>query len=84
MLAMANNETKIIPGHGPLASKADLQAAVDMLIDAQARVKALVDAGKSKNEVMAAKPLAPYDSWNWDFITADIMTETIYTSLTSE
>jgi glyoxylase-like metal-dependent hydrolase (beta-lactamase superfamily II) len=84
ILAMADDATKIIPGHGPLATKADLQAAVDMLIDAQARVKALVDAGKSKEEVVAAKPLAPYDSWNWDFITADIMTETIYTSLTSE
>ena len=84
ILAMADDETKIIPGHGPLATKADLRAAVDMLIDAQARVKALVDAGKSKEEAVAAKPLAPYDSWNWDFITADIMTETIYTSLISE
>ena len=31
ILALADEQTKIIPGHGPLASRKDLQAAVDML-----------------------------------------------------
>ena len=85
MLSIANNDTKIIPGHGGLASKADLQAAVDMLEDAQSRVKALVDAGKSQDEVVAENPLADYhDGWNWGFITTQVMTETLYRSLTSE
>jgi len=84
ILAMADGDTKIIPGHGPLATKADLQAALDMLIDAKARVKALVDAGMSKDDVLAENPLARYDSWSWDFITTAIMTDTIYTSLTSD
>ena len=82
MLAMADDDTKIIPGHGPLANKSDLQAAVDMLIDALARVKALVDDGKSLDEIQAAKPLSDYASWNWDFITEQSLTETIYRSLT--
>lgn len=82
MIAMADDETKIIPGHGPLASKADLQTAVDMLIDSQARVKALVEDGMSLDEVKEANPLSVYDSWNWDFITTERMTETIYRSLT--
>jgi hypothetical protein len=56
-----------------------------MLIDAQARVKALVDAGKSKEDILAANPLADYhDVWNWGFITTERMTETLYRSLTSE
>ena len=85
IIALADDETKIIPGHGALANKADLRAAIDMLEDAQARVKALVDAGKSKQEVIAANPLATYaDVWTWDFISADSMTETIYRSLTTE
>jgi glyoxylase-like metal-dependent hydrolase (beta-lactamase superfamily II) len=84
IIALADDETKIIPGHGKLANKADLQAAVDMLEDAQARVKALVDAGKSQEEVIAANPLADYeDAWTWDFITAERMTATIYRSLTA-
>jgi glyoxylase-like metal-dependent hydrolase (beta-lactamase superfamily II) len=84
LLAMADDATKIIPGHGPLANKADLQAALDMLIDAQARVKKLVDAGKSREDVLAANPLAPYASWSWDFITTEVMTNTLYTSLTKD
>ena len=82
LLAMADDETRIIPGHGPLASKADLQAAVDMLIDAQARVKALVDDGQSLEDVQAANPLSVYESWSWDFITTERITQTIYRSLT--
>ena len=84
MIAMADDDTRIIPGHGPLASKADLQAAVDMLIDAQGLVKALVDDGNSLDEVKTANPLAKYDSWSWDFITTERMTETLYRSLTSD
>ena len=84
IMAIANDETKIIPGHGALANKADLQAAVDMLVDARARVKALVDAGKSQEEVIAGNPLADYeDGWSWEFITTERMTETIYRSLTA-
>ena len=82
MIAMADDSTKIIPGHGPLADRGDLQTAVDMLIDAQAMVKALVDDGMSLDDVKAANPLDKYASWNWDFITTERMTETLYRSLT--
>jgi len=85
MLSLANDETKIIPGHGVLANKADLQAAVDMLIDSQARVKALVDAGNDLDQIKTSNPLADYhDTWNWGFITTEVMTETLYRSLTSD
>ena len=84
IIAMADDETKIIPGHGPLASKADLQASVDMLVDARDRVEALVLEGKSEEEVLAANPLADYhDTWNWGFITTEKMTQTLYRSLSS-
>ncbi|MDH3339023.1 MAG: MBL fold metallo-hydrolase, partial [Gammaproteobacteria bacterium] len=84
IIAAADDETKIIPGHGPLASKSDLQAAVDMLVDAQARVEALVLEGKTEEEVLAAEPLSGYhDTWNWGFITTEKMTQTLYRSLTS-
>ena len=82
MLGMIDDDTTVIPGHGPLADKADLQAALDMLIDAQARVRALVDDGKSLDEIKAANPLAPYASWSWDFITTERMIETLYRSMT--
>jgi glyoxylase-like metal-dependent hydrolase (beta-lactamase superfamily II) len=69
ILALADDQTKIIPGHGVLATREDLQASVDMLEDARDRVQALVDAGKSMDEVIAENPLADYDpDWSWGFI----------------
>ena len=85
ILMMADDETIIIPGHGPLATKADLERDLDVLIDCKARVKALVDQGKSESEVHAANPLAVYhEGWNWDFITTERMTQTLYRDLRSE
>jgi cyclase len=84
VLDLADDKTIIIPGHGPLATKADLQASLDMLVDARARVKKLVAQGMSKEAVLAANPLAPYhDKWNWSFITTERMTEMLYRSLTA-
>ena len=83
IIDLADDDTAIIPGHGPLASKADLQIALDMLVDAEARVKTLVDAGMSQDEVLAENPLADYhERWTWSFITTEVMTMTLYRSLT--
>jgi len=85
IIEMADEDTVIIPGHGPVANRDDLQAAVDMLVDAEARVEALVLEGKTEEEVLAANPLADYhEAWNWGFITTEIMTSTLYRSLTAE
>jgi glyoxylase-like metal-dependent hydrolase (beta-lactamase superfamily II) len=83
LLSLAGPETRIIPGHGPLASKADLEAAHDMLADARDRIRKLVDDGKTLDEIMTANPLASYhDKWNWEFITTERMTQTIHRALT--
>ena len=85
ILMMADDETIIIPGHGPLATRADLERDLDVLIDCKARIKALVDQGKNESEVRAANPLAVYhEGWNWDFITTERMTQTLYRDLRSE
>lgn len=82
ILSIANDQTKIIPGHGPLASKADLQTANDMLIDAKNLIQALIKKGMSEDEVVAANPLAKYaEKWNWQFITTERMTKQIYQGL---
>jgi cyclase len=85
IIEMADEDTVIIPGHGPVANRDDLQASLDMLVDAEARVEALVLEGKTEEEVLAANPLADYhEAWNWGFITTEIMTSTLYRSLTAE
>lgn len=83
LVNLADANTIIIPGHGALANRADLQANLDTLIDSRKRVKAMVDAGKSIDEVVAANPLAiHHDIYNWGFITTEIMTRTLYNDLT--
>ncbi len=85
LISMADDETKIIPGHGPLATKADLQRNLLVLTDSQARVKLLVDQGRTIDEILEANPLSVYhEDYNWRFITTERMTRTLYRSLTTE
>ncbi|MBT8144588.1 MAG: MBL fold metallo-hydrolase [Gammaproteobacteria bacterium] len=75
ILMMAGDDTTIIAGHGPLATKDDLQAAHNMLSDSRDRIRAMVKAGKSEDDIVEANPLADYhDGWNWGFITTERMT----------
>ena len=79
LLAMVKDDTKIIPGHGPLAGRADLQAYRDMLVAVRTSVRALVDAGKTRAEAIAAKPTAAYDAkWGGGFFKPDQFTAIVY------
>jgi glyoxylase-like metal-dependent hydrolase (beta-lactamase superfamily II) len=62
VLSLAKATTKIIPGHGALASPDDVRAYRDMLVTARERIQKLVDQGKSADEVVAAKPTADLDA----------------------
>jgi cyclase len=48
--------TKIIPGHGPLATKNDLNATHTMLATIYERLEPMVKAGKTVDEAVAAHP----------------------------
>ncbi len=69
VLAIANDTTKIIPGHGPVCTKADLKVYRDMLATVSGRIKALIKAGKTLDEIKAAKPTAEFDEkWRRAFL----------------
>ena len=57
-LERADNDTKVVPGHGPLTGKAGLSTYRDMLVTAQDRIANLIAEGKSLDEAVAAKPFA--------------------------
>jgi len=85
LLAMADDETRIVPGHGPLGTRADLEKDLSVLIDAKARVQSLVDKGMDADAIVAANPLADYhDDYNWGFITTERMTRTLVRALTGD
>jgi glyoxylase-like metal-dependent hydrolase (beta-lactamase superfamily II) len=84
-LHYVNEETKIIPGHGPLAGKADLVAYRDVVVGARDAVQRLIAAGRSLEAVLAAKPTAAWDArWGNGFIKADDFVTTVYESLTKK
>jgi glyoxylase-like metal-dependent hydrolase (beta-lactamase superfamily II) len=60
-LELVDDQTKIVPGHGFLATKADLVAYRAMLVDARDRMTKLIADGKSEADVIAAKPFTDYD-----------------------
>jgi glyoxylase-like metal-dependent hydrolase (beta-lactamase superfamily II) len=61
-LKAVNDNTKIVPGHGALATKANLEEYRDMLVAARDRIRKLRDEGKTEEQVVAAKPLADLDA----------------------
>jgi glyoxylase-like metal-dependent hydrolase (beta-lactamase superfamily II) len=61
-LKAANDQTKVVVGHGPLATKADVAEFREMLITSRDRIEKLFNEGKTEAEVLALKPLADLDA----------------------
>jgi glyoxylase-like metal-dependent hydrolase (beta-lactamase superfamily II) len=82
VLARIDDKTIVIPGHGPVSHKAQLEAYVAMLSDISGKVTALIKAGKTLDEVKAAKPTAAYDEgWGKVFLKPDQFTELVYNGI---
>ncbi len=81
VLAMVDDDTKIIPGHGPMANKADLTAYRDMLKSVIGTVEKAQGEGKSLAQVQAMKPAAQWDVNPDAFIKGDAFVEAVYKSL---
>jgi cyclase len=80
-LKVANDDTKIVVGHGPLAKKSDVQEFHDMLVIARDRVEKLVNEGKSEADVVAMRPLADLDAkWAVNDSNAVAFTRMVYNS----
>ncbi len=81
-LSIAGRQTKIIPGHGPLGTRAQLQQFRDMLAGVRDRVAALKSAGASEAEAVAKRPTADFDAvWNKGSVTADVFAGIVYRTL---
>jgi glyoxylase-like metal-dependent hydrolase (beta-lactamase superfamily II) len=81
-LELAGADTKIIPGHGPLATKADLKAYRDMLATVAARIKEAKRSGKTMEQAIAAKPTADLDAiWGKGFLQPDRFVEMVWKNL---
>ncbi len=85
ILPLVDDETQIIPGHGPLANKADLETYRAMLATASARMHKLIDAGKTREEAIEAKPTADLDAdWGDGFLKPDVWVGIVYDSIVGQ
>ena len=79
VLKIAGDNTKIIPGHGPLGSKADLKAYRDMLAAISAGIRGQIKAGRTLEQVVASKPTAKYDEvWGKGFLAPEKFVAMLY------
>ena len=82
LIALADEETQIIAGHGPVGDRGAVERSLAMVKATKALVSELVDQGMSLEEVLAADPLADFhEDWAWAFITGARMTESLYNDL---
>jgi cyclase len=81
-LAMANGQTRIIPGHGPVATRVDLAAYRDMLVDVRGKVAAGIAAKRTLAQIQAEKPVARYGMTD-GFMKPDQFVETVYRDLSN-
>lgn len=78
-LKACNDQTRVVPGHGPVVGKADLQAYHDMLVTIRQRVSDLIRKGRSLEQVVAAAPTREFDErWGKGFYKPDVFVQRVY------
>ena len=78
LLTMLNSDSRIIPGHGKLATKADYQTLLDMMIETAAFVKTKKNQGVSLDDLIAVGLGDKWKGWSWQFITEEKWISTLY------
>ena len=82
VLSRADAGTVIVPGHGPLSDRAELQAYRDMLVAVGSRVRELIEQGRGVDEVLADRPTASYDErYALGGVSAERFVRTLYADL---
>jgi cyclase len=82
MAKVCNAQTRVIPGHGTMATRADLMASRDMMRTVQERLMPMVKEGRTVDDVVKAAPTKDLDDkWGKGFMTPENFTRAAYTSL---
>lgn len=76
-----SSSTQIIPGHGPLATKQDLDEMIEMFKAFIPFVEKQISEGKTLEQVVANGVLEDYKDWGWRFIGDERWLTTLYTDL---
>jgi glyoxylase-like metal-dependent hydrolase (beta-lactamase superfamily II) len=81
-LAIADEDTAIIPGHGPVSDATGLAAWLDVLKVTRVSMQSLIDQGMSEDEALAARPTAEFDEqFGGGFMNPENYNRLLYQSL---
>ena len=78
VLTMIPADAKIIPGHGPLSSPADIQKFVQMLKDTRGLVAHAAQEGKTVGQMKSEHLLSKYEDFGKGFIKTDAWLDLLY------
>jgi cyclase len=78
LLPTLDDNTKVIPGHGPLSGKKDVVAFREMMAKGSSRVEAAVKSKKTLEQVIAAKPTREFDEVWGKFRKPEQFAEILY------
>lgn len=82
VLERTDENTRIIPGHGPLATRDDLSEYHSVLTEIRSRIQSMIDMGLSEDEVVMANPTSEWDdAWGQGFMNPETFTRLAYQSL---
>jgi glyoxylase-like metal-dependent hydrolase (beta-lactamase superfamily II) len=83
-LAMIKEDTTVIPGHGAISKVGELRAYREMLANVRDRIRPMIAAGKTRDDVIEARPTADLDdTWGGGFLQADIWVGIVYDSMSN-
>jgi len=81
---LAGDETRIIPGHGALSNRSELEAYLRMLIDVQGRVRKAIADGQSLEALIESRPTEAWDAvYGGGFVTPERFVTLVYQDLSS-
>jgi len=84
IIGLCDERTMVIPGHGPLTDREGVRAYKDLLVTGRAKIAALVKAGKTVDEAVAAKPLEGLYKGGRASMLDDIFVQVVFWDLTGK
>ncbi len=85
IVLLCDQNTKVMPGHGQLSNKAELEEYLKMLVAVRDRIAREIKAGKPLDAVIASQPTRDLDPvWGKGFMKPEQFVKIVYESLVNE
>jgi cyclase len=84
ILGICDEQTKVIPGHGPVSNADGVRAFRDLIASGRDRIATMVNQGKTLDDVLASKPVEGLYKGGESWFSADTFVKVVYLDLTGE